>query len=426
MWQATWQIFTLNSQFLDSNEQCEILFEGAYRQRQGKHGRLYATWKSKRLRISTEIKVKNSEWSGKKIKGNGYDLENQKLFNVFAKAIQEIANASLTSKVLAPMELRRELLQIISPDRAIIKSGKKQYNLQTFLEEYIKTNPENLKRDSLGSYEYFLNNQLIPFAKKYGRDFLSFKSVDSTWDEYYIKFCTDNGYSKNTIDKYRKELKKIMRYALMKDIHSNRKFESFKRSQEESTSIYLTEDEIKEIYNLEVEKKLDLTKNLFVFSCLTGLRVSDLFQLKIEDVKEDYILIKTLKTEDLLKIPLRPTASSILKKFDGVFPAITEQKYNAYIKEICSKIPSLKKEESIYYTQGMNKRVKETYKKWQLVSTHTGRRSFATNEYLRGTPIFDIMAITGHRKVQTFMKYIRITQQEKANRLMTEFTKRDF
>lgn len=387
---------------------------------------LYATWNSKRLRLSTEIKVKNSEWNGKKIKGNVHGLENQKLYSLETKAMQEIANANLSSSVLSPDELKRELLAIISPDRAIIKSGKKQYNLQTFLEEYIETNPENLKPESINSYRFFLNNQLIPFAKKYGRDLLSFKSVDSTWDEYYIKFCTDNGYSKNTIDKYRKELKKIMRYSLMKEIHHNRKFENFKRTQEDSFSIYLTEAEIKEIYNFEVPKKLELTKNLFVFSCLTGLRVSDLFQLKFEDVKEDYILIKTLKTEDLLKIPLRPTASAILKKFKGVFPTISEQKYNMYIKEICSDIPSLQIDESIYYTLGMNKRVKETYKKWELVSTHTGRRSFATNEYLRGTPIFDIMAITGHKKVQTFMKYIRITQQEKADRLLTDFAKRDF
>ena len=387
---------------------------------------LYATWKSKRLRISTEIKVKNSDWNGKKIKGNSYARENQKLFNILTKATNEIANSELSSRILSPHELRRELLPLISPDKAIIRSGNKQYNLQTFLEEYIKMNPENLKRDSLRSYEYLLNNQLIPFAKKYGRDLLSFKSVDSTWDEYYIKFCTEKNYSKNTIDKYRKEIKKIMRYSLMKEIHNNRKYENFKRTQEESSSIYLNEAEIKEIYNLEVDKKYEVTKNLFVFSCLTGLRVSDLFQLKIEDVKEDYILIKTIKTDDLLKIPLRPTASAILKKFDGDFPKISETKYNLYIKEICSNVTSLKEEVSIYYTQGMNKRVKETFKKWQLVSSHTGRRSFATNEYLRDTPIFDIMAITGHKKVQMFMNYIRINQQEKADRLLTDFTKRDF
>ena len=111
---------------------------------------LYATWNSKRLRLSTEIKVKNSEWNGKKIKGNAHGLENQKLYNLETKATQEIANANLSSSVLSPDELKRELLVIISPDRAIIKSGKKQYNLQTFLEEYIETNPENLKPESIG------------------------------------------------------------------------------------------------------------------------------------------------------------------------------------------------------------------------------------------------------------------------------------
>lgn len=387
---------------------------------------VYATWNSKRLRLSTEIQVKNSDWSGKKIKGNGYALKNKKLYDIEKRANDVITNAKLSSLVLTPESLKHELLKLISPDRAIIKSGKKQYNLKTFIEEYIETNPENLKPESIGSYRTFLKNQLLPFVKKYGKDLLAFDSVDSTWDELFIKFCTENRNSKNTIDKHRKNLKKIMKYALMKEVHQNRKYENFKRSQEETTSIFLTETEIKEIYNLDIENYLKLSKDLLVFSCLTGLRVSDLFQLKQEDWKGDYIHIKTIKTEEELKIPLRPTAQAILKKYDGLFPSVSEQKYNEYVKLVCANITSLQVDESIYYTLGMNKRVKEIYRKWELVSTHTGRRSFATNEYLRGTPIFDIMAITGHKKVQTFMKYIRITQQEKANRLSTDFIQRDF
>lgn len=387
---------------------------------------LYATWNSKRLRLSTEILVKDSDWNGRKIKGNAYALENQKLYDIETKATNVINDSKLSATILSTDRLKHELLTIISPDRAIIKSGKKQYNLQTFIDEYIETNPENLKTESIGSYRTFLNNQLIPFTKIYGKDFLSFTSVDSTWDELFIKFCSDNKNSKNTIDKHRKILKKVMRYSLMKEIHQNRKFENFKRSQEETSSIYLTEEEIKEIYHLEVKTYLQLSKNLLVFSCLTGLRVSDLFQLKKEDWKGDHIIIKTVKTEDVLKIPLRPTAIAILKKYKGTFPSISEQKYNEYVKRVCADIPSLKVDEATYHTLGMNKRVKEIFKKWELVSTHTGRRSFATNEYLRGTPIFDIMAITGHKKVQTFMKYIRMSQHEKANRLLTDFAERDF
>ena len=162
---------------------------------------IYATWNSKRLRLSTEIQIKNNNWNVNKIKGNGHTLENKKLYDVEKRANDVITNAKLSSVILTPESLKRELLQIISPDRAIIKSGKKQYNLRIFIEEYIETNPENLKPKSIGSYKTFLKNQLNPFVKKYGKDLLEFDTVDSTWDELFIKFCAESKNAKNTVSK---------------------------------------------------------------------------------------------------------------------------------------------------------------------------------------------------------------------------------
>lgn len=390
---------------------------------------IYATWNSKRLRISTEIQVKNSTWGGNKIKGNGFELENKKLYEIEKTVNTVITTTKMNSQILSPDQLKQELLRIISPDRALIKSGIKQYNLKTFIEEFIKTNPQDLKPSTLNKYHQLLKNRLFPFARKYGKDYLSFESVNMDWDELFVKFCTEHNDAKNTLDTHRKNLKKIMKYAYDKELHSNRKYAAIKRSQEQTDNIYLNEDEIMQIYRLKLEPSLQLARDLLVFSCYTGLRVSDLFALKKEDWREDSIYvkpIKTAKTGGLLRIPLRKTAVSILKKYTGSFPKISEGSLNDSVKKVCKKIPSLQVDYATYYTKGLNEQVKEVKKKWELVHPHTGRRSFATNEYRRKTPIFHIMSITGHRDVGTFMKYIKVTQADMAHDMALDFSTRDF
>jgi integrase len=390
---------------------------------------LYATWNSKRLRISTEIRVKNSLWQKNKIKGNGFALENKKLYDIENKANTTVTNAKLNSEILSPDKLKIELLSIISPDRANVKLHVKHHNLKTFIEEFITANPQELKPSTLSKYHQLLKNRLLPFVKRYGKDYLNFDSVNMEWDELFVKFCTEHNDAKNTLDTHRKNLKKIMKYSYDKELHSNRKYTAIKRSQEQTDNIYLTESEIIEIYRLKVPGDLQLPKDLLVFSCLTGLRVSDLLGLRKEDWRGDSIYVKPRKTEktgEVLRIPLRKTALSIIKKYKGSFPVITEGKYNDATKKICKNIPSLQVDYATYFTRGMNERIKEVQKKWELVHPHTGRRSFATNEYRRKTPIFHIMAITGHRDVGTFMKYIKVKQADMANDMALDFSKRDF
>ena len=104
-------------------------------------------------------------------------------------------------------------------------------------------------------------------------------------------------------------------------------------------------------------------------------------------------------------------------------PAISNQKFNSYIKDVVKVIDALKVGVDITATKG-GKRSTVNSPKWQLVSTNTARRSFATNEFLAGTPSLTIMAITGHKTEKAFLKYIKVTPNEHAKLMKENWEKR--
>jgi integrase len=198
-------------------------------------------------------------------------------------------------------------------------------------------------------------------------------------------------------------------------------FESdyFFNPQEETDSVYLTEEELKLIEKLDLSNdlKLDRTRDLFLIGCYTGLRFSDYSILSIEHIKDKLIEILQTKTRNKVAIPIYPVIQQIRAKYNDALPrAITNQKMNQYIKDFAKKIPALEALVTVTSTKGGDKK-SETFPKWSLISTHTARRSFATNEYLAGTPVVTIMAITGHKTEKAFLRYIKLTSTEHAKLL---------
>ncbi len=157
---------------------------------------------------------------------------------------------------------------------------------------------------------------------------------------------------------------------------------------------------------------------MFIIACYSGLRFSDLRTLKSENIIDgsNFIKIKTEKTGEFVIIPMHRYVREIYLKYNHGLPAImSNQKMNDYLKEIGEKA-KLQEMIKIGITKG-GKIEHETYKKFQLISSHTARRSFATNAYLKNVPSISIMKITGHQTEKVFMKYIRISQEENATKL---------
>jgi integrase len=251
---------------------------------------------------------------------------------------------------------------------------------------------------------------------------IDFTDIDLEFYNSFIGYLTKLDYSQNTIGKQIKVLKTFLNEATERGLNTTVEFKKrrFKRPTEDTDKIYLSLDELNRLYKLDLSKdeQLDEVRDLFIIGCFTGLRFSDFSQLKPENVLEgNKIRIRTSKTNEVVIIPLHKYVREILVKHHNRLPqALSNPKMNLNLKHLGSlaKINELT-ETSI--TKG-GKLVKDTKEKYKLIGTHTARRSFATNLYLQGIPAITIMKITGHRTEKSFMRYIRISQEENANKLL--------
>lgn len=184
---------------------------------------------------------------------------------------------------------------------------------------------------------------------------------------------------------------------------------------EEPFSVYLSMNEITRIYYFKgLTKKQQRVRDLFVIGCLTALRYSDYSTLTAANFNPDcsYITKITKKTNKKVIIPVHDYVKEIVKKYENNIDfALSLQHFNRYLKMICKKI-ELNESITFSYTRG-GKLITETKEKWELISSHTARRSAATNMYLTGRmKTFEIMQLTGHTTEKSFFRYIKITHED--------------
>ena len=285
-----------------------------------------------------------------------------------------------------------------------------------------------ISRNTYKTYKTVLTH-LSDFQKIYRRK-IDFDTIDlefySDYTEYLIKGKPK--LSTNTIGKHIQIIKLVMNEAAERGIQVNNGYKSkrFRTLKESTDSIYLNDQEIMalEEFDLSDQPRLERVRDLFLVGCRTGLRYSDFSILKPENIKDGFIELTQTKTLDKVVIPVHPSVKIILDKYNGSLPrAISNQKMNEFLKEIAKKINCLKVPASRSLTKGGVK-VTHSLRKCDLITSHTARRSFATNEYLAGTPTLTIMAITGHRTEKAFLTYIKLAPQEHAKLLKLHWQKR--
>lgn len=326
-------------------------------------------------------------------------------------------------------------------DKELKKFEPASDNIKTllgFFEDVINRteNGGRLQRDtgkpySKGTIQVYKNtlNRLKEFDLIYKRK-IDFKTIDLDFYSDFTKYLSkDLKLATNTIGKDIKTLKTILNEATDRGINTNLNFKSrsFSTVSQQTDSIYLTEKELKEIEGLDLKgnSRLENVRDRFLIGCYTGLRISDNRLLSADQIKDGFIEITQTKTGNPIVIPVHNVVAKIIKYYRGNLPRpYSNQKMNMYLKEIAKMIPSL--HDSFTYTitkGGLN--VSKNFEKWELVCTHTARRSFATNEYLNGTPTLTIMAITGHKTEKAFLRYIKLTPTEHAENLKKMWEKRD-
>lgn len=191
--------------------------------------------------------------------------------------------------------------------------------------------------------------------------------------------------------------------------------------------IFLDWEELMQIYNTPIPESksyLQRVKDKFLFCCFTSLRYSDMENLKWTNIYDEYIEITSIKTNDPLKIELNDYSKEILNKYEKcnekVFPAISNQKMNDYLKELCS-LCGLDSPVTITYYKG-SERIDETIPKYQLITTHAGRRTFICNALMLGISPNIVMKWTGHSDYNAMKPYIEIADKAK-KKAMSLFNK---
>lgn len=345
----------------------------------------------------------------------------------------ESKNLKLTSKWLR--EKYCNFFELNSPYQDQGKVGEEPYFID-FYNHYINSNKQivgqakngkNLSPNTIKGYTTMINYWKL-FLIHQNQNDLKLQEIDSGIFDDYIKYQESEAkLGTNSIDTNINKFKAILNYAKSKSIklHEDYLIGNFKFSGVQTNDIYLNDDEINLIYNLIIpqnKKYLENARRWFIIQLYTGLRISDLFALTTDNFKNDFIEIKTIKTHTDVVIPIFNPVKKILSLENGHLPRkISEVNYNKYIKEVCelAGINELVSGSKVVVTgKGKNKRKRKVvgnYFKYELVSSHTSRRSLFTNLAKKSIPLSDLSAISGHSSIKTLENYIRSSKFEKAN-----------
>jgi integrase len=385
---------------------------------------LYFSYNKKRLVYSTGQKILPKFWSNESQRAKEtkqfpqYPDLNARLDNLSHETLNIYRRFLNDGKVPSIAQFKSEL-DIFTLRGAV--AG--ETSLFGFVEQFTKERA-SLPKFSKGTIQVY--QRTLKHLKTYAqtkRRQLDFEDIDLDFFYDFQKYLYSPpvSYAQNSAQKIVKTIKTILNEATDRGINKNLAYKSrrFGIAQVEAENIYLTIDELQKIYrlNLTYLPRVDKTRDLFLIGAFTGFRFSDFTNIKPENMRTvdgvEVIQMTTQKTGEAVTVPVHPIVRAILEKYKGEIPKpISNQKMNDYLKEL-AELAELNEKVIVTKDRG-GKRYDRQFKKWELVTTHTARRSFATNAFKAGIPALSIMKITGHRTEAAFMKYIKISKEENA------------
>lgn len=341
--------------------------------------------------------------------------------NAIIKARLREVGAIIDKAILEKEEITPQQLEETLNEGGQAK--KKDVSLNIYLEDWIKASV-GARTSQVVSYYRVLQHHLMGYAEKRKR-VLSIKDLNHQLFEDFRKYLETEvqvstgvvGMKPNTVGNQIKNLKIFLRYLMRNDIIKHIDLDELKKPSEAGDHVYLNDDEIERLLNTEMPNPaLALTRDMFIVGCETGLRFSDYSTLSVDHIDGNFIKKPTKKTGKKVQIPISNRLSKVLERHEGDFPKdINSVVFNRQIKQVC-KIAGLNSIEHKQERRGTSKRELQL-PKWAMVSSHTCRRSFCTNQFLRGIPTFLIRKISGHATEEAFLKYIRIDEERAAEEM---------
>ena len=397
--------------------------------------RMRVNFASQRIEFTTGYRIDVAKWDGDKQRvKNGCT-------NKLKQSASEI-NAALLGYYTELQEIfkRFEVAEIM-PSPAEVKEAFNNRHGQNEKTELSSTDMFNVPSNFYEAFDDFVrvcgrqndwtHSTFEKFAavKNHLKNFrseLSFDFFDEEGLTEYVQYLREVREMRNsTIGKQLSFLKWFLRWSFKQGMHSNNAYDAFKPKLKDTQKkiIFLTWEELNKLREFKIpptKQALERVRDVFLFQCFTGLRYSDVFNLRRSDIKGDHIEVTTVKTSDSLIIELNDHSRAILEKYkevefenDKALPVITNQKMNDYLKELAELAEINEPVRQTYYKG--NERIDEVTPKYALLGTHAGRRTFICNALALGIPPQVVMKWTGHSDYKAMKPYIDIADDIKAN-----------
>lgn len=397
--------------------------------------RMRVNFASQRIEFTTGYRIDVAKWDGDKQRvKNGCT-------NKLKQSASEI-NAALLGYYTELQEIfKRFEVAEITPSPAEVKEAFNNRHGQNEKTELASADTSNVPSNFYEAFDDFVrvcgrqndwtHSTFEKFAavKNHLKNFrseLSFDFFDEEGLTEYVQYLREVREMRNsTIGKQLSFLKWFLRWSFKQGMHSNNAYDAFKPKLKDTQKkiIFLTWEELNKLREFKIpptKQALERVRDVFLFQCFTGLRYSDVFNLRRSDIKGDHIEVTTVKTSDSLIIELNDHSRAILEKYkdvefenDKALPVITNQKMNDYLKEL-AKLAEINEPVRQTYYKG-NERIDEVTPKYALLGTHAGRRTFICNALALGIPPQVVMKWTGHSDYKAMKPYIDIADDIKAN-----------
>lgn len=388
--------------------------------------------KGERLLTTTGYSISPDKWNKERQRVNqGFSNANGITYNVINNKLSEIEShfSKLENQIEITDTTDFNLKDEFANKFRTNKTKKKAETIFDHIDEFI-SEVGRLNDWTVSTVEKFnaLKNHLKAFDPA-----LKYENLDESGLISFMDYLKNvplaggvQGMRNSTIKNRISFLKWFLRWATKKGYNNELAFLSFnpKIKTIKSTDkeiVFLDWEELIHVYNFEFpDKKKYLTRvrDVFCFSCFTGLRYSDTANLKRSNVHETYISLTSIKDSDNLKIELNKYSKAILDKYkdeqfpyDRALPVISNQRSNEYLKEM-AKLCGIDKPVTEVYYKG-NERIEEVKPKYEKICTHTARRTFISNALMKGIPVNVVMKWTGHSDYNAMKPYIAIADTAK-------------
>lgn len=392
----------------------------------------YCLSAQRRVLISTNIAIPASYWNKRTASisqqlpteyGNVDALET--ILREQMRKAESMVDYAIRKTHICPMRfLKRNLSLPDGWDLAQMDDSNRRQDVFYQLDQYIRDKTGLIQPASVTVIRS-MKKHLASFEAHLGYT-ISFDKIDAQFYQQFVRYLTyeipllrkcriTKGLMVNTIGRTIRQLKAFLRDRMSKKIIPYMDLAVFKSMEEEVDGVFLDWSELSKVYHmrLTMQPQLEKYRDIFVVGCLTGFRFSDYSSLQFDEYRNGMLHVIQKKTLAPVVVPLREEAKAILiDKYGMRMPKISHVKFNKYVKEIV-RLAGIRDPVKMTHRKGTGL-VEETRPKYAWVSSHTCRRSFCTNEYLAGTPVELIMAVSGHKSEKCFRRYIKADGMKKA------------